>query len=801
MKNSLFKRAIAAAATVPLALTQCFTVATTVAVDTAAPVANGKTVTLNNGVESSILYVTPDESDGVAYDRTNATLWTKVADWNFDASGILTDVGNGANATGTLDLTKTYEKLIEKSGEFKEVTKSLTEQIGDVNYSVDKDGNITITATLGDITSTFTEGASKTIGGALKNIADQYGIEDFETPDNFFEGIVIGGDIEIKINAAELQNGTTVNGELTFVDVATGNVYKGSKVIDWALEKFALLTDTAKSTCADYEAEYEIDMDDAAKQIDDSVSFYVNKLNAAKDKLNKVLTKEKTYSYATMEELIADMKVKVENKTDKTINGDTAAEIVQNQTIAEIYDDILSQLNEKAAPDTFDITAAEIGALADTFTDITLTINAGNATLSAKFPDAEQDAVKDYVVNECNVEFVDSWKMVEATVDFSAVESGTSSASLDVWREVEVGDVITTTTTTGTTTATEDTTTSTVDSTASEDTTTSTASETTATGEDTTTTGSETTATGEDTTTTGSETTATGEDTTTTGSETTATGDGSSTTASTETTGSTESSTSTSTDDIGNTYKNDTVVSVNADTTNGFYLSIDEEFNKDQVTSLTYSINKSLITINPDGDIIDEKVIEAGEPVDITDMFEFNATPGSVYDVENTSFLYNVELVAKQTIVAADGTIVANEGDVITAIKGTEEQGANITVPVYVGLKGDNNLDNVIDPSDASYTITWYATLSTLSEGDSAANYKFSASDMVESPDDILDEFACFLCDVNNDLDPDNYKTSKPDREFSPAEASYIISAYAVLSTNTDIKTLSREDWNEILGR
>ena len=783
MKNSLFKRAIAAAATVPLALTQCFTVATTVAVDTAAPVANGKTVTLNNGVESSILYVTPDESDGVAYDRTNATLWTKAADWNFDASGILTDVGNGANAAGTLDLTKTYEKLIEKSGEFKEVTKSLTEKMSDVNYSVDKDGNITIKATLNDITPTFTEGGSKTIGGALKDLAAEYGIEDLNTPDNFFEGIVIGGDIEIKINAAELQNGTTVSGELTFVDAATGTVYKGSKVIDWALEKFALLTDTAKSTCAEYEAEYEIDLDDAAKQIDDSVSFYVSKLNTAKDKLNKALTKEKTYSYATMEELIADMKVKVENKTNKTIKGDTAAEIVQNQTIAEIYDDILSQLNEKAAPDTIDITSAEIGALADEFTDITLTINAGNATLSAKFPDAEQDAVKDYVVNECNVEFVDSWKMVEATVDFSAVESGTSSASLEVWREVEVGDVITTTTTTGTTTTTEDTTTSTVDSTASEDTTTST--------------GSETTATGEDTTTTGSETTATGEDTTTTGSETTATGDGSSTTASTETTGSTESSTSTSTDDIGNTYKNDTVVSVNADTTNGFYLSIDEEFNKDQVTSLTYSINKSLITINPDGEIIDEKVLESGEPVDITDMFEFNATPGEVYTKDNSTFLYNVELVAKQTIVAADGTIVANEGDVITAIKGTEEQGANITVPVYVGVKGDSNLDNTIDPSDSSYTLTWYAKIATLDEGQSSADLQFSTSPLVESPHDILDEFACFLCDVNNDLDPDNFKTSKPDREFSPAESSYILRAYSEAATGAK---LDRATWNKVLG-
>ena len=181
-------------------------------------------------------------------------------------------------------------------------------------------------------------------------------------------------------------------------------------------------------------------------------------------------------------------------------------------------------------------------------------------------------------------------------------------------------------------------------------------------------------------------------------------------------------------------------------------------------------------------------------------MFEFNATPGSVYDVENTSFLYNVELVAKQTIVAADGTIVANEGDVITAIKGTEEQGANITVPVYVGLKGDNNLDNVIDPSDSSNTLIWYATISTLGEEDSASNYKFSASKMIETPDDILDEFACFLCDVNNDLDPDNYKTSKPDREFSPAEASYILIGYAELSTNPDIDVLSREDWNKILG-
>ncbi len=781
MKNSLFKRAIAAAAAVPLALTQCFTVATTtVAVDTAAPVADaskGTTVTLNDGVGSSILYVTPDESDGVEYDRTDATLWTKTADWNYDLSGLLTNLGAGANANGTLDLTKVYEKAIEKSGQFSEVTKSLTERMSDVNYSVDADGNITITATLNDITSTFTEGASKTIGGALKDIADQYGIEDFNTPENFFEGIVIGGDIEIKINGAALKDGTTVSGELTFVDAATGNVYKGSKVIDWALEKFALLTDTAKSTCAEYEAEYPIDLDDAAKQIDDSVSFYVGKLNAAKDKLNKALTKSKDYSYATMDELIADMKQKVENKTGKTIEGNTAAEIVQNQAIAEIYDDILSQLNEKVAPDKFDITASEFGELADEFTDITLSINAGHATLTAQFPDKEQDAVKDYVVNECNVEFIDSWKKVEAYVDFSAIESGTSSVSVDVWREVKVGDVITTTTA-ATTSTTEDTTTTTVDSTATDDDTTTTV----------------------DTTTTGDKDTTTTVDTTTTdGGDTTATVD-------TTTTGSEESSTSTSsttdTDGDGNTIKIDTVVSVNADTTNGFYLSIDEEFNKDQVTSLTYTINKSRITINPDGVIIDEEVLEAGEPIDITqDMFEFNSTPTSVYDVNNTSFLYNVELVASQTIVAADGTIVANEGDAIVSITGSEDKGENLTVPVYVGLKGDNNLDNVIDPSDASNTLIWYATISTLAEGDSASNHQFSKSKMIESPDDILDEFACFLCDVNNDLDPDNYKTSKPDREFSPAESSYILRAYAELSTNTDIETLDRAAWDKILGR
>ncbi len=492
-----------------------------------------------------------------------------------------------------------------------------------------------------------------------------------------------------------------------------------------------------------------------------------------------------------MDELIADMKQKVENKTGKTIEGNTAAEIVQNQAIAEIYDDILSQLNEKVAPDKFDITASEFGELADEFTDITLSINAGHATLTAQFPDKEQDAVKDYVVNECNVEFIDSWKKVEAYVDFSAIESGTSSASVDVWREVKVGDVITTTTS-ATTSTTEDTTTTTVDSTATDDDTTTTVDTTTTDDKDTTTT--------VDTTTTGDEDTTTTVDTTTTdGGDTTATVD-------TTTTGSEESSTSTSsstdTDDKGNTIKIDTVVSVNADTTNGFYLSIDEEFNKDQVTSLTYTINKSRITINPDGVIIDEEVLEAGEPIDITqDMFEFNATPTSVYDVNNTSFLYNVELVASQTIVAADGTIVANEGDAIVSITGSEDKGENLTVPVYVGLKGDNNLDNVIDPSDASNTLIWYATISTLAEGDSASNHQFSKSKMIESPDDILDEFACFLCDVNNDLDPDNYKTSKPDREFSPAESSYILRAYAELSTNTDIETLDRAAWDKILGR
>ena len=809
MKNSLFKRAIAAAAAVPLALTQCFTVATTtVAVDTAAPVADaskGTTVTLNDGVGSSILYVTPDESDGVEYDRTDATLWTKTADWNYDLSGLLTNLGAGANANGTLDLTKVYEKAIEKSGQFSEVTKSLTERMSDVNYSVDADGNITITATLNDITSTFTEGASKTIGGALKDIADQYGIEDFNTPENFFEGIVIGGDIEIKINGAALKDGTTVSGELTFVDAATGNVYKGSKVIDWALEKFALLTDTAKSTCAEYEAEYPIDLDDAAKQIDDSVSFYVGKLNAAKDKLNKALTKSKDYSYATMDELIADMKQKVENKTGKTIEGNTAAEIVQNQAIAEIYDDILSQLNEKVAPDKFDITASEFGELADEFTDITLSINAGHATLTAQFPDKEQDAVKDYVVNECNVEFIDSWKKVEAYVDFSAIESGTSSVSVDVWREVKVGDVITTTTA-ATTSTTEDTTTTTVDSTATDDDTTTTVDTTTTGDKDTTTTVDTTTTDDKDTTTTVDTTTTGDKDTTTTVDTTTTDGGDTTATVDTTTTGSEESSTSTSsttdTDGDGNTIKIDTVVSVNADTTNGFYLSIDEEFNKDQVTSLTYTINKSRITINPDGVIIDEEVLEAGEPIDITqDMFEFNSTPTSVYDVNNTSFLYNVELVASQTIVAADGTIVANEGDAIVSITGSEDKGENLTVPVYVGLKGDNNLDNVIDPSDASNTLIWYATISTLAEGDSASNHQFSKSKMIESPDDILDEFACFLCDVNNDLDPDNYKTSKPDREFSPAESSYILRAYAELSTNTDIETLDRAAWDKILGR
>jgi hypothetical protein len=452
MKNSLFKRAIAIASTVPVALTQCLSVASAVAVENTVPAAvksEGQTFTLDRGNETSLLYIAPEDDYAREGDK-----FTKVSSWNSKVNAALIQ---SAGKTGVLDLENVYAQAIENSKEYKEVTKCLIEKISDVTYTVGDDGKVTIEATLDNITDTFTAGGKYTIGGALKEIAADYGVTDLDTPESFFEDLFIGCSIKAVVDGSALIDGTTVSGTIELTDTASGKVYKGSAALDWALEGFELLKSEAKAACDEY-SQY-LDIEDAYKQVEDSVAFYVDKLNQAKDYEAKVMNANKSVSAADGSEFVKLLDQKVIEEFDKhpiIIANNKKQGIINN------FNDALAQLNSIADPFTFDITIDECEELGLGLYDIESTLVNGVATFDAKFEDKEAADVEAYIEAEYNVDVVEIYKTVSIVADATMAATGYGEADTQIERVVIVKDKdVTTTTTTATVTDTDTTTTTT----------------------------------------------------------------------------------------------------------------------------------------------------------------------------------------------------------------------------------------------------------------------------------------------------------------------------------------------------
>ncbi len=824
MKNSLLKRAIAAASVVPVALTQCLSVANAVYVDsyssTAVKGAAGSSMTLNNGDATSILYIAP-KNDYAEVDGT----YVKSSDWNVTVSSLIASVAAGDKSSDVIDMSKAYETAIEKSGEYAEVTKSLIEKMSDIAYNVEADGKITVTASLDNITPTFTAGGSNTIGGALKELAAKYGVEDLDTPDNFFEDVVIAGDLEVVINANMLADGTTVDGTLKFTDKATGNVYYGLGVIDWALEKFDLLKSTAKEACDKY-SQY-VDTADAYTEIEDSVAFYVDKLELAKEYIAKGYAANKSLSADAASEIIAKADKILFNKKGKHLPGTTCLELASNAKALEIYNDALAQANDKT-PVTIDIQASELGAFGDSIYDIEASLVNGVATISGKFADTEAEwiDVEDYIEEKYNVDAVSSYKQFTAVADaskFTNEGEGFASADFQLERVVIVKE--TTTTTTTTTTSSTTTTTSTVsdDVTTTEPTvsdittpgfpgpTTTTVSDD-GSGTTTTTTATETDLGDHDCTTTSTVSDGGASDVTTTSTvsdggdvsvTTTTVSDGGDvstpTTTSTVSDGGDVSVTTTTVsdggDDTSTTTRTETkyVVNYHTETQVGFYLDIDPEFNIDQVKSLGYSIDYSVLSYGEDGALIKQEILEAGEVVDITDSIEFKDVPADVFKLINTEaenqFAAQIQIYATKQIVNANNEVIAEAGEALKNIDGSP-----VSATAYIGVKGDADLDMVADASDASTALVYYAKIST---GAVASEIQFSTNNVLVANDPVLDDFAAFLADVDNENDSNNYVALKPARVIDASDASFILGYYAKISTGRDT---GRDTWNDVLG-
>ena len=762
MKNSLFKRAIAVASAVPVALTQCLTVANAVYVDYSAPAvvksAESETFTLDKGESTSILYIAPEED----YAR-EGNVFTKDSQWNGRVSSAL---AQNAGKKDTLDLTKIYEKAIEKSGEYEEVTRSLIEKIEYVNYTITDDGKIVIDGKLNNITPTFTAGGAKTIGGALRELAAKYGVDDLYEPENFFDEVVIGCTFKAVIDGSSLADGTEVTGTFELTDAASGEVYKGTGAIDWALEGFDKLKDTAKATCDKYSDI--IDTTDAYKEIDDSVSFYVDKLETASEKAESVYMTTSSVEAATGTEfakLLNDKAAEKEMIAELTKDNPFAWAWRNEMGIFNYYAEILEQVNAIADPHSFNIKIVECRTLALSLYDIKSSADKGYATFEAKFPDMEAAAVETYIESTYNVEVVDVYKTIEVIADGTKAAhefGGEGTADMKIERVVIVEEKTTTTTTTATTTASDDTTTTT------------TTTEVVPGGSTTTTTevvpGGSTTTTE----------VAPGGSTTTT----TEVVPGGSTTTTTDSTpgGSTETTTRTETKYVVN-YKTETVA--------GFYLDIDKEFNIEQVKSLGYSVDYATLSYGENGELVGEEILVPGEVVDIIDSIEFKDVPADVAKLLTNDgvnqFAAAIQIYASKDITAADGTVVAKAGDKLTNVNGSP-----VAAPAYIGVKGDANLDMKCDSSDASVVLSWYANSQT--GGDTS---RFTTENVVVDEYPILDDFAAFLADVDNENDSANYVTLKNARNIDAKDASYILAYYAKVSTGSPA---GRDTWNGELG-
>ena len=171
---------------------------------------------------------------------------------------------------------------------------------------------------------------------------------------------------------------------------------------------------------------------------------------------------------------------------------------------------------------------------------------------------------------------------------------------------------------------------------------------------------------------------------------------------------------------------------------------------------------------------------EGATPTEVTfdpEKITFNgATPASVYDKANQTFKYEVPVFYD---FGENG-----EEDIRPLLNEEKNQ---IMITVYIGVKGDVNLDNRADAVDATQIQVYYAHLSA-GNGTPKDTQLSLSSDLVDGPDSDYDHFAAFLGDVNaNEWSETNWKLRKEDRpEINAVDATQIQVFYARASTSDE---------------
>ena len=193
MKNSLFKRAIAAAAAVPLALTQCLTFANAVESDTATTTANVQAQSQESTLKAFLAI--PGGSDILAAPEKGAEYNIQKSTWEQSALFLLNDLSANHNK-GTIDLTPYITKVVANAGAYSDVAKVLADLVDGkkVDYTFD--------------------GKKLTVKGKINelNYNEFIGVSDAFKIDAF-DDIVLGGDFVIVVDGSTIDANQTVTAE------------------------------------------------------------------------------------------------------------------------------------------------------------------------------------------------------------------------------------------------------------------------------------------------------------------------------------------------------------------------------------------------------------------------------------------------------------------------------------------------------------------------------------------------------------------------------------------------------------
>lgn len=532
---------------------------------------------------------------------------------------------------------------------------------------------------------------------------------------------------EVTADANVLQNGKNVDVNVTLTcdgtNIKTGaaDYFKGlademiasveAQVKAYYEQKIADASNDPE-VVEELKAEMEANMAKLAEGLSGAGVKLINQLEKAERYAQKAATFERKGSYASADEMMADVADYVNKKEGIYDVPSSVDEAVARH--GNGFNKVVEIINDVSATGKYslDISVDDVATLAKSGTNFELAIAGGTYDVTFQIADDEAAEVEAYV-NKTNTEgmvYDSSYKIVEAKADVQG------NVYYNVTRVIKLKKAETTSSTTTTTTAT--------DTTTSE-------SQTT------------TTTTGSETTTTGSETTTTGTETTTTGSETT--------------TSSTTTSSTTSTSGSDTIPAEFVLNSVEVTAGKGYYFSHDE--NAFDLTELVESLT---LVGTLDGE---DKTIEISASDFATYLTPAYATPAAFYEAKASAY------VAEElglTFTAPETMDVADDADLTIT-----------DVPVvYIGVKGDVNLDAAVDISDASAVLTYYASVSA----------KLDAS---FNDDADLNTLAYFLADIDTESKAGG---DSDDGKMELADASYILTYYAMVSAKLD------PTWSDVIA-